>query len=67
MTNPTVRPPSLLGYSVIARLGHDDGRLDELAPRLEELFEAIAALEEIDVRGVEMAVTYLPWLEYGNG
>lgn len=48
----------LRGYSVLAHLGQTPERLSELAPPVIALFEALATLREIDVGGVEMAVTF---------
>jgi hypothetical protein len=49
---------SLESYSRLFDLGHSRERLEELAPRVEELLARIDALRQVDVTDTEMAVTY---------
>jgi len=49
---------SLRRYSEMARLGHSEEHLAELAPRIEAQFRNLAELWEFELEGTEMAVVF---------
>ena len=48
----------IAAFSDMARLGHDAKRVEELGPKVRELFASVYRLREEDVRGFETAVNY---------
>ena len=48
----------LAAYSELVSLGHSRERLQELAPKVNEIFALIRRVREADVDGHEMAVNY---------
>ncbi len=48
----------LQGYSDLAKLGHDRGRLEDLLPDVADLFEKMERLRDVDVKCLEMALNF---------
>jgi hypothetical protein len=48
----------LLGYSNVSGLGHSQERLVELSTQVARMLNGLASLWQVDVTGIEMAITF---------
>ena len=58
MSNPQITKSTLKALADLAGIELDDDRIQEILPQVQRNAEAMASLDELDIDGIEPAITF---------